>query len=114
MGGPAPLPAAVDAPGSACPTLPSITALVRSLPDERRRSARPSARRLRPAARRCRPSSAHASGPGAPRFAALGVVWALVLLAVVGWVVVVFAARLSEFAAAAVGVTGAEVALQPR
>jgi hypothetical protein len=41
-----------------------------------------------------------------PRFAALGVVWVLVLLAAVGWIVVTFAARLADFAAATVGVTG--------
>jgi hypothetical protein len=42
---------------------------------------------------------------GEPRFAAVGVMWALVVLAVVGWALVIFATRLSEFAAAAANIT---------
>jgi hypothetical protein len=88
-----------SATGLALPELPSVTALVRSLPEEpaehdRRRDAFARVRASEP------------DGEGAPRYAALGVVWALVLLTLVGWVVVVFAARLAEFAAGAVGVTG--------
>ena len=87
-----------SANGLALPALPSVTALVRSLP------AAPVAlaRRDHPVVRA---EAAPGAGPGR-RFAALGLVWALVLLAVVGWVVVVFAARLADFAAAAVGVSG--------
>ena len=84
--------------GLSLPELPSITALARSLPaaplePEPRRDALARVRAV-------------ASGGGQPRFAALGLVWALVLLTLVGWVVIVFAARLAEFAAGAVGVTG--------
>jgi hypothetical protein len=39
-----------------------------------------------------------------PRFAAVGLVWALVLLAVVGWLVVTLAAGLNELAARVAGV----------
>ena len=60
-------------------------------PDPRPRS-RVEVRTLPGTARRASPPSAS--------------LWALLLLAVVGWVVVKFAARLSEFAAAAVGMKG--------
>ncbi len=90
--------------GLALPTLPSITALVRSLPEatavavpRRETPRRRVFARLRPA-----DSTSHE----APRFATLGVVGALVLLAMGGWVVVVFAGRLVELAAGAVGITG--------
>ena len=92
--------------GMGLPELPSITAIARSLPQDdaddlgRRREAYARIRAKVPVEvrtlRRDRP----------PRFAAVGLVWALLLLAVVGWVVVKFAARLSEFAAAAVGMKG--------
>jgi hypothetical protein len=85
------------------PTLPSMTALVRSLPeeeDERERRREAYARvRTGPAAGEVRTIP----GGTGPRFAALGLVWALVLLAVVGWLVVTFAASLSAVAARAVG-----------
>ncbi len=89
--------------GLALPELPSMTALARSIPDEesereRRRDAFARVRAAVPAAVRSSPS--HESGRS---FAAMGVVWALLLLALVGWAVVVFAVRLTEFAAAAVG-----------
>ena len=74
----------------------AVTALVRSIPVwPRAADAEP-----HPAARADRTGA----GRTGPRFAAFGVVWALVLLAVIGWVVVVFAARLSDLAAAAIGV----------
>jgi hypothetical protein len=90
------------APGLDLPELPSMTALVRSLPedaDERQRRreafARVRAPRLLP--------PPPAPRDGSRRFAAIGVVWVLLVLAAVGWAVVTFAARLSDFAAAAVG-----------
>ena len=83
-------------------TLPSLTALARSLPedeDERERRREAYARvRTGPAPIEVRTIP----GDTGPRFAALGLVWALVLLAVVGWLVVTFAASLSEVAARAV------------
>jgi len=92
--------------GIGLPDLPSMTALVRSLPEEdadeqvRRREAFARVRAPVPAVTRT------VGDDREPRFAALGVVWVLVLLAVVGWIVVTFASRLADFAAAAVGVTG--------
>lgn len=85
-------------PGLGLPPLPSMTALVRSLPDdaERRREAFARARAPRPAL------PPRESRDGAPRFATIGLLWALAILAVVGWVVITFAARLSDVAAAAV------------
>lgn len=91
-------------PGLGLPALPSVTALVRSLPDdvdelERRREAfaRVRAPRVppRPPPRPPRDRSR--------RFAAAGIAWALLVLVVVGWAVVTFAARLSDFAASVVG-----------
>lgn len=91
-------------PGLGLPALPSVTALVRSLPDdvdelERRREAfaRVRAPRVppRPPPRPPRDRSR--------RFAAAGIAWALLVVAVVGWAVVTFAARLSDFAASVVG-----------
>jgi hypothetical protein len=91
-------------PGLSLPALPSVTALVRSLPDdvdelERRREAfaRVRAPRVPP-----RPPP-HPPRDRSHRFAAAGIAWALVVLAVVGWAVVTFAARLSDFAASVVG-----------
>jgi hypothetical protein len=86
----------------ALPTLPSVTAVVRSLPDEgdeqeRRRQAFARVRSGAPAGPRPAPHDR------TPRFAAAGVAWAIVLLAVVGWMVVTFASRLTEFAANVVG-----------
>ena len=80
--------------GLGLPELPSVTALVRSLPDDRaeREQRRDAFARVRAAGPRNR---------GEPRFAAAGMVWALVVLAMIGWVVVVFAARLSDLAAGA-------------
>jgi hypothetical protein len=87
------------------PALPSITAVVRSLPDdgagERERRQRAYARvRASPLP----PSRTTASHDRDRRFAALAVAWALVLLAIVGWAVLTFAARLSDFAAGVVGI----------
>jgi len=92
--------------GIGLPDLPSMTALVRSLPGD---DADEQARRREAFARVRAPVPVVVRTAGddrEPRFAALGLVWALVLLALVGWVVVTFAARLAEFAAAAVGLTG--------
>jgi hypothetical protein len=94
------------AAGLGLPTLPSVTALVRSLPEggsdgEQRRAA---FARLRASAGAPRPAGPSArAGDRGRRYAVLGVTWALLLLAVVGWALVTFAARLSELAAAAVG-----------
>jgi hypothetical protein len=89
--------------GLGLPPLPSVTALVRSLPSggdelERRRVAfaRVRAPRLPPRAPPRPPRDFR-------RFAAVGLVWALLVLAVVGWAVVTFAARLSDFAASVMG-----------
>lgn len=85
-------------PGLGLPPLPSMTALVRSLPDD--------AERRREAFARARtsglPLPPRVSRDGTPRFATVGLLWALAILAVVGWIVITFAARLSDVAAAAV------------
>jgi hypothetical protein len=97
------------ASGLGLPALPSMTALARSLPDEaaerdQRRDAYARMRTALPVE-----VGAHEKGdPREPRFAAVGVMWALVVLAVVGWALVTFATRLSEFAARAVGVPGSK------
>jgi hypothetical protein len=93
------------ASGLGLPALPSMTALARSLPDEaaERDLRRDAFARMRAAV----PVEVgtHEKHDGRePRFAAVGVMWALVVLAVVGWALVTFATRLSEFAAAAAGV----------
>ena len=90
-----------SAAGLGLPELPSVTALVRSLPEDdaerdRRREAFARVRAPEPAVVR-----ATARDDRGPRFAAVAVAWALVLLAVVAWAVIVFAARLSELAAGA-------------
>jgi hypothetical protein len=84
--------------GLALPPLPSVTALVRSLPADPAEPRRP--------ARSASLSDGAAPGRSAPRFAAVGMAWALVLLAIVGWIIVVFATRLADVAAGAVGVPG--------
>ena len=92
--------------GLGLPALPSMTALARSLPDEaaerdQRRDAFARMRAPVPVEVRT-----HDKGdPREPRFAAVGVMWALLVLAVVGWALVTFATRLSEFAAAAASIT---------
>ena len=95
-----------SASGLGLPELPSMTALARSLPDEdaeRERRREAFARVRAPVPVEVGTHEKHDRRE--PRFAAVGVMWALVVLAVVGWAVVVFATRLSEFAAAVVGVT---------
>lgn len=92
--------------GLGLPELPSMTALARSLPDEdaeraRRRAAFARIRAPVPV----EVGTQEKRDRREPRFAAVGVMWALVVLAVVGWAVVVFATRLSEFAAGVAGVT---------
>jgi hypothetical protein len=84
--------------GLRLPELPSVTALVRSLPAA-------SAARSDAARPVVRTQAAPVAGPGR-RFAAAGMVWALLLLAVVSWLVVVLAARLVDLAAGAAGVAG--------
>ena len=91
-----------------------MTALARSLPEgddvevERRRAA---FARVRAPARGSGPPpvpvevGTHGTHDAdEPRFAVMGLVWAAVLLAVVGWALVTFAARLTDFAANAAGV----------
>ena len=94
------------ASGLGLPALPSMTALARSLPDEaaERDQRRDAFARMRaPVPVEVR---SHDKGdPREPRFAAVGLMWALVVLAVVGWALVTFATRLSEFAAAAANIT---------
>lgn len=90
------------AAGLALPELPSMTALARRLPDdedegERRREAYARARDATVEVRT-------GTGDAGPRFAALALVWTLVLLAVMGWLVVTFAARLGEVAIRAAGI----------
>jgi len=95
------------ASGLGLPALPSMTALARSLPDEaaERDLRRDAFARIR--ARLPVEVGVHEKGgPHEPRFAAVGLMWALVVLAVVGWALVTFATRLSGFAARAVGVPG--------
>lgn len=92
--------------GLGLPALPSVTELVRSLPDDdgeagRRREAFARLRAPVPVV-----VGTRSGEDRSPRFAAVGVIWALLLLAVVGWLVVTFAARLSQLAASAVGVGG--------
>jgi len=91
------------ASGLGLPALPSMTALARSLPDEaaEREQRRDAFARVRAAL----PVEVRTHDKGEPRFAAVGVMWALVVLAVVGWALVIFATRLSEFAAAAANIT---------
>ena len=91
-------------PGLGLPALPSVTALVRSLPEDapgdeaRRRDAFARVRAGAPPAR-VTPTPARDR-----RFAALALAVALGLLLIVGWAVLSFATRLSSVAAAAVGV----------
>lgn len=95
------------ASGLGLPALPSMTALARSLPDEaaERELRRDAFARIR-AALPVEVATHEKGDPHEPRFAAVGLIWALVVLAVVGWALVTFATRLSEFAARAVGVPG--------
>jgi hypothetical protein len=93
----------VTAAGLGLPALPSVTALVRSLPDDGDERAQ-----RREAFARVRAGLPPAARPRAPRdrsrrLLTIGVVWALLVVAVVGWAVVLFAARLADFAAGIVG-----------
>ncbi len=94
------------ASGLGLPALPSMTALARSLPDEaaERDQRRDAFARMR-AALPVEVGTHEKGDSREPRFAAVGVMWALVVLAVVGWALVTFATRLSEFAAAAANIT---------
>jgi len=97
-------------PGLGLPALPSMTALVRSLPEE---DAGDEARR-REAFARVRAGAPPALTPVAEpssrrdrRLAALALACALAVLAFVGWAVLTFAVRLTRFAAGAAGVRAA-------
>ena len=94
------------ASGLGLPALPSMTALARSIPDEaaERELRRDAFARMR-AALPVEVGTHEMGDPREPRFAAVGLMWALVVLAVVGWALVTFATRLSEFAAAAANIT---------
>ena len=77
-----------------------MTALVRSLPqdDDELGSRREAFARVRAGTLPALPA-APAPSDRSRRYAAVGLAWALVLLAVVGWAIVTFASRLSSFAA---------------
>ena len=94
------------ASGLRLPELPTVTALVRSLPEsaDEREQRRDAYARVR----RARLEVPPPLGAGAPsdrsrRVATIGLVCALLVLALVGWALVTFAARLTDFAAGAVG-----------
>jgi hypothetical protein len=94
------------ASGLRLPDLPTVTALVRSLPDSA--DEREQRREAYARARGPRVGALPPLGRGAPaerprRLATIGLVSALLLLALVGWALVTFAARLTDFAAGAVG-----------
>jgi hypothetical protein len=106
--------------GLRLPELPSMTALARSLADgagsederaehERRREAFARVKAPAPGVARAQMpveiGTHHTRETDEPRFAAMGLVWAALVLAVVGWALVTFAARLSEFAATAIDVS---------
>jgi len=92
------------APGLGLPPLPSMTALVRSLPQddelERRRQAFARIRAGTPPPMPASPPPRDRSR----RYAAIGFAWALVVLAFVGWAIVAFASRLSSFASGVMSV----------
>jgi hypothetical protein len=87
--------------GLALPELPSITAIVRSVPDadderERRRAAFA-------AVRLGAPRTDPGAGRGPQPIAVAALLWAVLLLGLVGAAMVIFAARLADLAAAAMG-----------
>ena len=86
--------------GLSLPELPSITAVVRSVPEaederERRRAAFAAVRSGTP---RAEPGAGSSSRP----IAVAALLWGLLLLGLLGAAVVIFAARLADLAAAAV------------
>ena len=95
-----------SATGPGLPTLPSMTAIARGLPqhDEDESAGRREAyARMRAGI----PVEVRSVRVGhEPRFAAIGVLWALLLLGLVGWIVVTFATRLSGVAASVAGLRG--------
>jgi len=94
-------------PGLGLPPLPSMTALVRSLPDDDDELQRRREAFARVRAGTLPPLPAHTPPRDrSHRYAVIGFGWAVVLLALVGWALVTFASRLSSFAAAAVGLRG--------
>src|SRR5512138_3658721 len=86
-----------DAAGLCLPTLPSLTALARSAPRDMAAEADVAERPV---------VHTRSDRSRAPRFALAGVLWALALLAVVGWVIVTFAARLADVAARTASIRG--------
>ena len=86
-------------PGLGLPPLPSVTALVRSLPGDDDELARRREAFARVRAGSLPPVPTARRSDRSRRYAAIGLAWALVLLAVVGWAIVTFASRLSSFAA---------------
>ncbi|HEX3234868.1 MAG TPA: hypothetical protein VHR41_11770 [Gemmatimonadales bacterium] len=86
--------------GLSLPELPSITAIVRALPeaDDQRERRRAAFAAVRAGAPRRRPEAGSRSRP----IAVAALLWGLLLLALVGAAVVIFAARLADLAATAV------------
>ncbi len=91
--------------GLSLPDLPSITAIVRAIPEADEQQER---RRAAFAAVRAGAPHAEPGAGGRPRpIAVAALLWGLLLLGLVGAAMVIFAARLIDLAAAAVGrVTG--------
>jgi hypothetical protein len=89
------------AAGLALPELPSITAIVRSVPDadEERERRRAAFAAVRFGAPRTNPGA----GSGPQPIAVAALLWAVLLLGLVGAAMVIFAARLADLAAAAMG-----------
>lgn len=90
--------------GLRLPELPSLTALARRLPmeEDERELRREAFSRVRSGASLVEVGT-HPRDEG-PRFAALGIVWAVLVLAAVAWLVLTLASGLSELAAHAAGV----------
>ena len=87
--------------GLSLPELPSITAIVRSIPeaDDERERRRAAFAAVRVGAPRTDPGA----GRGPRPIAVAALLWAALLLGLLGAAVVIFAARLADLAAAAVG-----------
>jgi hypothetical protein len=86
--------------GLSLPELPSITAVVRSIPepDDERERRRAAFAAVRAGAPRAEPGA----GSGSRPIAVAVLLWGLLLVGLVGAAMVIFAARLAELAAAAV------------
>jgi hypothetical protein len=83
------------------PELPSITAIVRAVPepDDERERRRAAFAAVRVGAQRADPGAGSRQRP----IAVAALLWAALLLGLVGAAVVIFAARLADLAAVAVG-----------